>query len=57
MCGRYALTLPQEAMVQVFGAAPSNDLPAGPRWNVCPTVQVPVVTHGPDAGRRLVSMR
>lgn len=37
MCGRYALTLPQEAMVQLFGATPSNDLPAGLRWNVCPT--------------------
>lgn len=57
MCGRYVLTLPQEAMVGVFGAVPSNDLPAGPRWNVCPTVQVPVVTHEPDGGRRLVSMR
>lgn len=56
MCGRYALTLPQEAMVQVFGAVPSNDLPAGPRWNICPTTAVPVVTAS-DAGRRLVAMR
>lgn len=56
MCGRYALTLPHEAMVQLFGAVPSNDLPEGPRWNVCPTVQVPVVTSA-DGARRLVSMR
>ncbi len=56
MCGRYALTLPHEAMVQLFGAVPSNDLPGGPRWNVCPTVQVPVVTSA-EGGRRLVSMR
>ncbi|WGH78829.1 SOS response-associated peptidase [Jannaschia ovalis] len=53
MCGRYALTLPQDAMVQLFQATPANDLPEGPNWNICPTVQVPVVT----AGRRLVSMR
>ncbi|SFI20953.1 SOS response-associated peptidase [Jannaschia pohangensis] len=53
MCGRYALTLPHDAMVHVFGAVPSNDLPDVPNWNICPTVQVPVVT----AGRRLVSMR
>ncbi len=56
MCGRYALTLPHAAMVQLFGAVPSNDLPDGPRWNVCPTTQVPVVTST-DAARRLVSMR
>lgn len=56
MCGRYALTLPHEAMVQVFGATPSNDLPEGPRWNVCPTTQVPVVTSHVGS-RRLVSMR
>lgn len=56
MCGRYALTLPHEAMVQLFDAAPSNDLPEGPRWNVCPTTQVPVVTSAQGA-RRLVSMR
>ena len=56
MCGRYALTLPQEAMVQLFGAVPANDLPQGPRWNVCPTVQVPAVVAA-DGARRLVSMR
>lgn len=56
MCGRYALTLPHEAMVQLFDAVPSNDLPEGPRWNVCPTTQVPVITSR-DGGRRLVSMR
>lgn len=56
MCGRYALTLPQDAMVQLFGAVPSNDLPQGPRWNVCPTTQIPVVTSD-VGGRRLVAMR
>ncbi|WP_371153308.1 SOS response-associated peptidase [Jannaschia sp. 2305UL9-9] len=56
MCGRYALTLPHDAMAQVFSAAPANDLPIGPRWNICPTTQVPVVRGG-NGGRALVSMR
>ncbi|TFL16997.1 SOS response-associated peptidase [Jannaschia formosa] len=56
MCGRYALTLPQDAMVQVFAAAPANDLPEGPRYNVCPTTQVPVVRAGGER-RALVPMR
>ena len=56
MCGRYALTLPHEAVARIFEAAPANDLPETPRWNICPTTQVPVVTAG-EGGRRLVSMR
>lgn len=53
MCGRYALTLPQDAMVNLFEATPSNDLPDIPNYNVCPTDAVPVVVPG----RRLVPMR
>lgn len=56
MCGRMALTLPHEAMVQLFEAVPSNDLPPVPNYNVCPTVQIPVVTAG-EGGRRLRPMR
>ncbi|PWJ19304.1 SOS response-associated peptidase [Jannaschia seohaensis] len=56
MCGRYALTLPQDAMVQMFDAIPANDLPEGPRWNICPTTQIPVVRAGAER-RALVSMR
>ena len=56
MCGRYALTLPHDAMAQAFAAAPANDLPDGPRWNVCPTTQVPVI-RAREGGRALVSMR
>ena len=48
-----AITLPHDAMAQVFDAVPSNDLPEVPDYNVCPTVQVHVVT----AGRRLRAMR
>ena len=61
MCGRFAITLPHEAMVQLFEAVPANDLPPVPNWNVCPTDPVSVVTAREgimrDGGRRLVAMR
>lgn len=44
MCGRFAITLPSDAMAQLFAAAPANDLPDVPNFNVCPTTQVHVVT-------------
>ncbi|MEJ6397286.1 SOS response-associated peptidase [Yoonia sp. 208BN28-4] len=50
MCGRMAMTLPHEAMVELFAATPANDLPEVPNYNVCPTVQIPVVTA--EAGLR-----
>lgn len=37
-------------MVHVFDAAPANDLPDVPNYNICPTVQVHTVTS--DAGTR-----
>lgn len=55
MCGRFAVTLPNDAMAQLFAAMPSNDLPNVPNFNVCPTNDVHVVLS--DEGRRLVSMR
>jgi len=56
MCGRFAVTLPQDAMAQLFAAHPVNDLPAIPNYNVCPTNDVHVVTSdGTD--RQLGSMR
>ena len=42
-------------MAALFQAVPSNDLPAIPNYNVCPTTQIHVVTS--IAGRRLTSMR
>ncbi|MDX2485794.1 MAG: SOS response-associated peptidase [Pseudodonghicola sp.] len=56
MCGRLAVTLPNDAMARIFAAQPSNDLPAVPNFNVCPTTRVHVVRAG-DAGRRLLAMR
>ncbi|MGR3436758.1 MAG: SOS response-associated peptidase [Shimia sp.] len=56
MCGRFAITLPDEAMASLFAATPSNDLPETPRHNVCPTTQVHTVTSE-DGTRRLRPMR
>jgi putative SOS response-associated peptidase YedK len=56
MCGRMAVTLPNDAMAQLFAAAPANDLPQGPNFNVCPTDQIAVVTAD-EAGRKLRAMR
>ncbi|MBP0482580.1 SOS response-associated peptidase [Sagittula salina] len=55
MCGRFAVTLPPAAMAQLFRAAPANDLPPVPNYNVCPTTQIHVVQEA--EGRRLVAMR
>lgn len=56
MCGRFAITLPTDAMAQLFAARPANDLPPVPNFNVCPTNQVHVVC-GSETGRQLVPMR
>lgn len=57
MCGRMALTLPPQAMAQIFEAAPANTLPEGPNYNICPTDRIAVVTGGPDRPRSLEAMR
>lgn len=56
MCGRFAITLPNDAMAQLFAAAPANDLPQVPNYNVCPTNTVHVVTSD-QRGRHLDAMR
>lgn len=53
MCGRMATTLPHDAMAQLYNAAPANDLPDIPNYNVCPTDPVAAVI----AGRKMVAMR
>lgn len=55
MCGRFALTLPTDAMAALFGALPANDLPTVPNYNICPTNAVHVVWTGEN--RRLSAMR
>jgi len=56
MCGRFALTLPTDAMANLFAAAPANDLPPVPNYNICPTNRVAAVTSS-DASRHLRAMR
>ena len=56
MCGRFAITLPSDAMAHLFEAQPANDLPPVPNFNVCPTNQVHSIVSA-DAGRRMTSMR
>ena len=48
MCGRYAITLPPEAMRETFGYREQPNFP--PRYNIAPTQPVPVVRL--DEGRR-----
>lgn len=56
MCGRFAITLPDDAMVRLFEAAPANDLPPVPRYNVCPTQPVAAVVSA-GGTRRYGPMR
>jgi putative SOS response-associated peptidase YedK len=56
MCGRFALTLPSDAMAALFDAAPANDLPTVPNYNICPTNRIHTVTSD-DGSRRLRPMR
>lgn len=56
MCGRFTITHPNEALAALFGALPGNDLPPTPRYNICPTQPVAVVT-AQDGARRLQAMR
>ena len=56
MCGRLAVTLPDDAMAQLFAAQPGNDLPEVPNHNVCPTTRVHVIWNE-GANRRLGAMR
>lgn len=57
MCGRMAVTLPPDAMAQLFAASPANDLPEVPNFNVCPTNDVHIVTSDAEGNRRLGAMR
>lgn len=56
MCGRFAITLPDDAMARLFRAQPANDLPLVPNLNIRPTDPVHVVRQG-ETGRQLCQMR
>ncbi|MFN3844495.1 MAG: SOS response-associated peptidase [Paracoccaceae bacterium] len=56
MCGRFTITHPNAALAALFGAIPGNDLPPAPRFNICPTQTIVVVTSDSEQ-RRLRAMR
>jgi putative SOS response-associated peptidase YedK len=56
MCGRMTMTHPNDALAQLFKAAPANDLPEPPTYNLCPTQSVGVVVST-DQHRSLKPMR
>lgn len=56
MCGRFALTLPDDAMAQLFEASLGQSLMPTPRYNICPTQAITTVVSQPD-GRHLTPMR
>jgi putative SOS response-associated peptidase YedK len=47
MCGRYAITLPPEAVRAFFAFAESPSFP--PRYNIAPTQPIPVVVAAPHS--------
>ena len=44
MCGRFALSLPQDALVNIFQAKPFNSLPELPNYNIYPTTSIHTIT-------------
>ncbi len=56
MCGRFALTLPHEAMADLFRAVPANDLPDTPNYNICPSDGIHAITSE-DGIRHLRPLR
>jgi len=54
MCGRYAITLPPEAMRKLFGYQEQPNFP--PRYNIAPTQPVPVVRRH-EGARQFMLMR
>jgi len=59
MCGRFALTLPQDAVRDLFHATPMPGVETldRPRYNIRPTEQVLTVTSDAEQGRLLRPMR
>ena len=55
MCGRYALTLPPEALRALFKVLGEDLFP--PRYNIAPTQPIHVVATAADRRRELVLMR
>jgi len=58
MCGRFALTTPQTAVIEHFAARPVAGLSdEGPRYNICPTQGILAVRLDEAGGRVLARLR
>ena len=55
MCGRYAITLPPDAMRDLFGYPEQPNFP--PRYNVAPTQPVPIIRKEQDGQRHFQLVR
>jgi putative SOS response-associated peptidase YedK len=55
MCGRFLLTAPVEALRRLFGVEAGLNL--GPRYNIAPTQETPVVRPAAAGGRELALLR
>jgi putative SOS response-associated peptidase YedK len=56
MCGRFALTLPMDAMASLFSATQVRSVFEAPRYNIAPTQMIPTVVNFADE-RQIVDMR
>ena len=56
MCGRFALTLPTDAVAGWFDAVHVKAMWDQPRYNICPTQDIPVAVNY-EGARHLVPMR
>ncbi|SLN53289.1 Putative SOS response-associated peptidase YedK [Roseivivax jejudonensis] len=57
MCGRFAVTLPPDAMARLFDAVPGNDVPGAENMDVRPTTTIAAVRRDDGGTRRLDGMR
>lgn len=57
MCGRYLITSPLEAILEMFAVDPADRPNLEPRFNLAPTQQAPVVRRGDDGARHLALLR
>lgn len=55
MCGRFAVTLPPEAMASLFDSLDRPNF--APNYNVAPTQKVPIIAIGKIGNRRIISAR
>lgn len=55
MCGRYLLTSPVDALIDLFGVQERLNL--APNYNAAPTQSLPIVRSGESGRRELVSAR